>query len=73
MSPVDKAKAKEIAEDYVGKVIFKMEPVEDTSNLFCYGITDFSEYHIFWYTCKMHCMVGADSYVGIHKRDGSKK
>ena len=71
MSPIDKAKAKEIVEDYIRREMFKMEPVEDTSNLFCYGITDFSEYHVFWYSCKMHNMIGAGSYVGIHKQNSS--
>ena len=71
MSPIDKAKAKEIAEDYIRREMFNIEPVENTSNLFCYGITDFSEYHVFWYTCKMHNIIGASSYAGIHKQNSS--
>ena len=71
MSPIDKAKAKELAENYIMKVMLNLEPVEDTSNLLCYGITDFSEYHVFWYSCKMHNMIGSSSYIAIHKQNGS--
>jgi len=48
MSLIDETKALEIAEDHIRKLMtFRKEPVEDTSNLDCYEIDDFSDYHIF--------------------------
>ena len=71
MPQIDKAKAEDIAEDYVRKTMLRMELVEDTSNFNVYGITDLSEYHIFCTYCKMHSIIGSSSYVGVHKQDGS--
>ena len=71
MSPIDKTKAEEIAEDYIMKMMtFRMEPVEDTSKLSCSDIDDFFDYHVFWFSGQGYDLK-TDSYVAVHKKDGS--
>ena len=73
MTNIDEARAKEIAEDNIRKMFtFRLERVKDTSGLICYGIVDFSDYHVFWYSSGEN-MVGADSYLAVSKKDGSVK
>ena len=68
MVPIGETKAEEIAEDHIRKMMtFRMEPVEDTSRLSCYGIDDFSDYHVFWFSNQGH-ILKADSYVAVHKK-----
>lgn len=71
MSKIDEARAKEMAENFIKKMFtFRLELVENTSGLTCYGITDFSDYHVFsHYSGKS--MVGPGSYVAVSKVDGS--
>ena len=71
MSPIDKTKAEEIAEDHIRKMYtFRMELVEDTSALSCPDIDDFSDYHVFWFS-KHGYSLKNESYVAVDKKDGS--
>ena len=66
MSRIDKSKAEEIAEDHIRKMYtFRLETIEDTSNLTCYDISDFSDYYVFWFSSGKHVMVGQSSYVAV--------
>lgn len=69
MNKIDEAGAKKIAEDFARK-IFSLESVQNTSGLTCYGITNFSDYHVFWLSSGQH-MVGGGSYIAVSKVDGS--
>ncbi len=71
MSQIDKTKAEEIVGDHIRKMMtFRMEQVEDTSNLSCYDIDDFSDYHVFWFSDNAYNLK-KDNFVAVNKKDGS--
>ncbi len=71
MSQIDKTKAEEIVGDHIRKMMtFRMEQVEDTSNLSCYDIDDFFDYYIFWFSDNAYSLK-KDNFVAVNKKDGS--